>query len=83
MPLDFVWKKIDSCDWKCVMPNGDMLRVERMDRNYVWWAFYTQGNCFHCYDFYGIRCTNIAQAKKEVEKYYTEKSNSDGKTRDN
>ena len=65
----YKWVKIGSCDWTCELSNGDTLRVERMNSNFVWWCFHSNGNSFHCYENDDIQRT-INGAKLAVESSY-------------
>lgn len=72
--MEFNWIKIDNGDWKCELPNGDMLRVERMNRYWVWWCFYHKKESHHCYDFDTPQNTTIEGAKLSVETEYKKKA---------
>jgi hypothetical protein len=68
--MEFNWVKIGNGDWKCELPNGDMLRVERMDSGYVWWCFYIGSESYHCFQFDTDTSTTIKLGKISVQTHY-------------
>ncbi len=73
--MTYNWIKISNGDWKCTLPNGDLLRVERMNREWVWWCFYSNGVQSACYDYPNKFVKTIKDAKILVQECYGKRLN--------
>lgn len=71
--MEFNWVKIDNGDWECKLSNGDLLRVERMNRHWVWWCFYLDGVSYDCWNYNLPTTTTINEAKLNVQNEYQNK----------
>lgn len=68
--MEFNWEQIGIDNWKCVLDNNSMLKIERVGAWIVWWVFIEGKQVDSCYNEKHPTPTTIKEAKKIAEQAY-------------